>query len=100
MRNSWRSPTPPPDPSTSRDTASSTESSSGSPVLAPGAFLVVCRDEAFIRSTYGITDTVGDFLGELSNDGERVTLVDGAGALVDSVRYEDDGGWPIAADGL
>ncbi len=33
--------------------------------LEPGAFIVVCRNQAFIRSTYGITNAAGDFLGEL-----------------------------------
>ncbi len=73
---------------------------SASEVLAPGAFLVVCRNEAAVRAGYGITNTAGDFLGQLSNDGERITLIDASGGLVDSVRYGDSGDWPIAADGL
>lgn len=68
--------------------------------LAPGELLVVCRDEAAIRSNYGISNTVGNFLGQLSNSGERVTLVDAGGQLVDSVNYGEKGDWPVAADGL
>ncbi|MCZ6794106.1 MAG: lamin tail domain-containing protein [Planctomycetota bacterium] len=69
-------------------------------ILEPGAFLVVCRNEASIRSTYGITNTAGDFLGQLSNGGERLTLVDPVGDLVDSVRYADSGNWPVGPDEL
>jgi spore coat protein CotH len=71
-----------------------------STVLEPGAFIVVCRNQASTRNTFGITNTVGDFTGQLSNDGERVTLVDAGGNLVDSVRYGETGDWPAAADGL
>jgi len=71
-----------------------------SKVLVPGEFLVVCRDETAARSTFGITNTVGNFTGQLSNDGERITLVDAAGDLADSVRYGQKGDWAIGADGL
>ncbi|MBI4602697.1 MAG: CotH kinase family protein [Planctomycetes bacterium] len=69
-------------------------------VLEPGGLIVVCRDAAHMRTVYGLANAVGDFLGQLSNDGERLSLVDPSGALVDSVRYSDHGEWPVAADGL
>ena len=69
-------------------------------VLGPGELLVVCRDEASARGTFGITNTIGNFAGQLSNDGERITLVDGHGNLADSVRYDQQGDWGIGADGL
>ena len=34
------------------------------------------------------------------NDGERITLVDAAGALVDSARYGESQDWNVGADGL
>jgi len=68
--------------------------------IGAGDFLVVCRNEAAIQSEFGIENTIGDYDGFLSNDGERLTLVDATGALVDSVRYEDDGDWAVAADSL
>jgi hypothetical protein len=71
-----------------------------STVLLPGQHLVVCRNEAAVRSTYGITNTAGDFAEQLSNDGERITLLDRDFRLADSVRYGDAGEWPVAADGL
>ena len=68
--------------------------------LAPGAFLVVCGNESAVRSAFSITNTVGDWTGQLSNEGERLTLVDASLALVDSVRYRDSGDWNIGADGF
>jgi hypothetical protein len=69
-------------------------------LLAPGGFLVVSRDQAAVRAAFGVSNTAGNYLGQLSNRGERLTLVDQFGELVDSVRYEDKGDWPPAADGL
>ncbi len=69
-------------------------------VLQPGEFLVVCRNEAAARNSFGIMNTIGDFTGQLSNNGERITLLDGQGQLVDSVRYGEKGDWGIGADGM
>ncbi|HVR75693.1 MAG TPA: CotH kinase family protein, partial [Planctomycetota bacterium] len=69
-------------------------------VLAPGALLVVARDREHLQAAYEVGNVVGNFVGQLSNDGERVTLVDPSGNYVDSVRYYDKGDWPVAADGL
>ncbi len=69
-------------------------------VLEPGAFVAVCSNRQAVVEQFGVENAVGDFSGQLSNDGERITLVDAAGALADSVRYRDKGDWPVAADGL
>lgn len=69
-------------------------------VLEPGAIVVVCRDKEHMRAAHDVQNVVGNFTGQLSNDGERITLVDPEGAYVDSVRYQDRGDWPVAADGL
>ena len=68
--------------------------------LEPGGLVAVCRDVDHFRGKYGVENAVGNFTGQLSNDGERITLVDGSGAFVDSVSYRDTGGWAVAADGL
>lgn len=39
------------------------------------------------------------FGGSLSNGGERVAIIDLDGAIVTSVDYRDDRGWPTGADG-
>ena len=69
-------------------------------IIEPGVFLVVCRNQTAFRAAFGNMLAFGDFLGQLSNDGERITLVDAEGGLVDSVRYGQSGDWNAAADGL
>lgn len=69
-------------------------------LVAPGEAVAVCRDPDFVKKLFGVTRVFGPFTGELSNVGERITLVDGAGSFVDSVSYEDHGDWPAVADGL
>ncbi len=41
----------------------------------------------------------GAYQGQLANNGEQITLRDFNGTLVLSVAYDDEGGWPISADG-
>jgi hypothetical protein len=69
-------------------------------VLAPGDLIAVCRDAAYVRDTLGSPRTAGNFTGVLSNQGERITLVDASGGFVDSVRYGDGEEWSVSADGL
>ena len=52
--------------------------------LAPGAYVV-------LRPT--------DFEGNLDNGGERITLNDVGGAVIESFTYNDRSPWPEAADG-
>lgn len=68
-------------------------------VLAPGGFLAVCRDAAALRKRFAVDNVLGNYERRLSNRGERVSLRDAAGALVDSMRYRDAGDWPYGADG-
>lgn len=65
------------------------------------AHLVVCADEDFIRDTYGVSNTVGNWstTTALDNGGERITLANAAGQVVSSVRYNDRGRWSAGADG-
>ncbi len=67
--------------------------------IGGGEYLVVCRNEDHVRTTFGIDNTVGDFTGELSNRGERLALETTLGEVVDIVNYSDHGDWSFAADG-
>jgi hypothetical protein len=70
-------------------------------ILAPGATLVLGSDidpVAFSARYPGIT-VAGRFNGNLANGGERITLRDRTGAVIVSVDYDDENGWPTAADG-
>lgn len=65
----------------------------------PGrGFLVLARDAARFRLVHGRDPDVV-FGGGLSNSGEKVSLLDPAGAVVDSVTYRDRDPWPTTPDG-
>src|SRR2546426_8271945 len=69
--------------------------------LPPQGYLVVCRNLAAARDALALgSNAVGDFEGQLDNGGERITLFDPRGEIVDSMRYGDQGDWPVAPDGL
>lgn len=68
-------------------------------VLDQGEYLVVCRDQGFVRAAYGIANAIGDFSGTLDNAGERVRLVNSVGMMMDEVWYGDGNPWPASADG-
>ena len=63
------------------------------------SYLVVCANEAAIRARYGITNTIGDWIGSLDNSGERIEICNTGGRIVTEMRYNDRGKWPVGADG-
>lgn len=68
--------------------------------LASGERIVVARDPAAFAAAYPwATNVVGPFSGgtQLANDGETITLVDGAGELIQSFAYDD--AWYGETDG-
>ncbi len=62
-------------------------------VVPAGAYLVVAADPA------GVPGALGPYVGALSDGGERVDLRNNGGRLIDTVAYDDDDPWPVAADG-
>src|SRR5690606_31990751 len=69
--------------------------------LPAGGFLVVARNTNAFRDAYNSTSrVVGNFSGKLSHKGEKLQLLDGAGALVETVEYKDKAPWPVGADGF
>jgi hypothetical protein len=67
--------------------------------LAPGAFLVVARNAQALSWLYPAIDIIGDYTGQLANDGDTLLLKDSAGNPADEVRYYTSGRWPVYADG-
>ena len=61
--------------------------------------LVVCADVDALRAQYGIQNAVGNYEGKLDGSGERITLVNHVGIVVQSLRYRTEGKWPVAPDG-
>ena len=70
--------------------------------LQPGQIIVLASSaspNSFAGQYPGVT-VFGYFQGTLSNGGERLALRDAAGRVIASVHYDDENGWPPAADGL
>lgn len=73
----------------------------GSATLSPQQRIVLSSNDdpqSFAQRYPGVR-SYGTFGGSLSNGGERLTLVDGFGNNIISVRYNDRAGWPRSADG-
>ncbi len=68
--------------------------------IAAGEYLVVAAHPEAVRARFGITSVMGPYLGTLSDGGERITLRDTLGRIVDTVRYGDQPPWPAAPDDL
>jgi len=78
--------------------------------LEAGERVVVVRDRAAFQSRYGTDVTIaagtdgrggedGQFGGKLSNGGERITLLDADGGLIEQFDYGTDAPWPARANG-
>lgn len=66
--------------------------------LRAGAYCLVARDISAFMARYGSTlPLVGQCSGSLDNGGEKLELVDAAGAVIQSFTYQDD--WFDLTDG-
>ncbi|KPK33936.1 MAG: hypothetical protein AMJ65_19035 [Phycisphaerae bacterium SG8_4] len=64
--------------------------------VGAGQYLVVAADVATFKAIYRrMANVVGGWDGKLSNSGERIELLDRAGARIDSIRYSDQGDWGV-----
>ncbi len=68
-------------------------------ILAGSGFLVVALDTQAVAQRYGITNVIGDYTGRLDASGERLTLVNHAGVVLQNIRFRDRGKWPGEPDG-
>ena len=68
--------------------------------LAPNAFIVIASNTAQFAVRYpSVAVHSTAFTGQLSNGGERLTILSGAGSQLIDFDYKDTAPWPIAADG-
>ena len=68
--------------------------------LPAGGYLVLCEDNAAFASVFPtVNEVIGDLGFGFAGGGELLRLFDGAGALADSVRYDDEPPWPPEPDG-
>lgn len=70
---------------------------SGMTIGAHG-YAVVSPNASETQAVYGIT-TLATYTGNLDNGGETVTLKDEALNIINSVKYDDELGWPTSPDG-
>ncbi len=71
----------------------------GTFVTAGGYTVVAGVPSAFATRYPGVT-AVGPFDGNLSNGGEELLLIDALGTTIFQVGFDDEGFWPVAADGF
>ena len=67
--------------------------------IESGEYLVIAKDAAALEAAEGITGVLGGFSGSLSNGGETIHLLDHNDRIMDELIYDDEGDWPVAADG-
>ncbi len=70
-------------------------------ILPPGQSMVIASglSPGSFAARYPGVMVAGYFTANLSNGGERLAIRDGNGRIVLSVDYDDENGWPAAADG-
>ena len=70
--------------------------------LEPGARLLIVNDLAAFQERYGMAfsnQIAGEYTGNLSNDGELITMVDASGTTTHAFTYNDQLPWPEGPDG-
>lgn len=67
--------------------------------LAPGGYLVIAADAQGLMAAHDISGVLGNYNGQLSNNGELIRLEDAWGNLVDEVDYKVGGEWPESPNG-
>ena len=67
--------------------------------IDPGDYLIIAKDRRALANKFPDIDIAGSFSGSLSNQRDRVILVDQNGNPVDVVEYFERGEWPEYADG-
>jgi hypothetical protein len=68
-------------------------------MLAPGGYVVVAKDVAYVQSLYPSLDVLGPFTNKFSKRSDYFVLKDPNNNPADEVRYFDGGRWPEYADG-
>ncbi|MCB0652964.1 MAG: lamin tail domain-containing protein [Saprospiraceae bacterium] len=67
--------------------------------INPGAYIVVAVNSQAMFNNFGVVAFQWTS-GGLSNGGEDIAIANPAGITVDSVNYDDAGGWPLEPDGF
>ncbi len=68
--------------------------------LPPNSHRVIVSNITAFRTLYPDAEIIGIYEGQLANEGEKVTLKDSKENSILSIEYDDEGFWPVSADGL
>lgn len=67
--------------------------------IGAGQFVVIASDPELIQSVYGISGVLGPYQRQLSDNEDKLTLLNQAGAVRDESTYSSQTPWPVAAAG-
>jgi Lamin Tail Domain/Bacterial Ig domain/Secretion system C-terminal sorting domain len=67
--------------------------------LSAGSYLILSKSASAIQNVFGKASTQWDMSQALSNGGETLKILNAAGAVIDSVTYDDMAPWPLQAVG-
>jgi len=68
--------------------------------LPPGGIIVLAGNAEEFGSVFPNVEVAGEFVGQLANGGERITLEDALGRTFVDFTYRDSNFWPLSPDGL
>jgi len=69
-------------------------------ILSPSNFIVLCKDTtAFTDLFPEVANFIGNLKFGLGGGGDMIRLFDSYEQLIDVVEYDDEGEWPVEADG-
>ncbi len=71
----------------------------GTPIAAGSYGLIVKNESAFSAAFPGVAINAAWGDGTLSNQGDNITITNSTGTVVVNDDYDDDGAWPVEADG-
>ncbi len=73
--------------------------SPNTPPLGPGEYAVLVSNPTAFAQQYPTTTVWGAYEGHLSNKGEHFALLTPEGETLLEMKYDDEYGWPVSADG-
>lgn len=69
-------------------------------VIGAGGYLVIAQKDGDMRDVYGLTNVLDWGSEKLGNGGGDILLRNNDGALLLEISYDDEGSWPVPADGM
>ncbi len=66
--------------------------------IAPRGYVVIAQNPTALKTKYGYSGAYGPYAGGLSKYGEKLTLRDSSGEIINEVEYKCGFPWPIVGD--